>query len=277
MSADTAPVPQLSREELEFRGGPGPYVEEIRLEGPIPLLTHPQWARSFPWLVQGITTRGVDDDFDLRLSGDTPVGVALGRWAFLREELGFPRIVHAHQVHGRRVIVHRGEEPAGFTLVAEGDGHVTDQAGILLTVSAADCIPISLVDPIGRAVALLHGGWRGVAAGILESGIDALKTLASSEPGTLFLHLGPAICGACYEVGPEVYEALGLERPESKQPIDLRAVVALRAERLGLHPARITRSVHCTRCSESPFYSHRRGESGRQVAILGVRGADEEG
>src|SRR5690606_25438459 len=104
---------------------------------------------------------------------------------------------------------HHHTGSAGLQLAGSADGHATMLADLLLAVSVADCIPVSLVDPGRRAIALLHAGWRGVAAGIITEGIAALRRLAGSSPADLHLHLGPAICGSCYEVGPEVYAALG--------------------------------------------------------------------
>lgn len=246
-------------------------VLEARQDGQVPLFVHPGWAERFEWLIQGTTARGPDDDFDLRLSGATPSATALGRWRMLREAVGAPRVVHAGQVHGTRVLRHPTGEPAGLFLADPADGHATSAAGVLLTVTVADCIPISLVDPGRRALALLHGGWRGVAGGIIEEGLITLRELAGSTPEELYLHLGPAICGTCYEVGPEVFTALGCEARPEKRPIDLRAVAARRAEGLGIAPERITISAHCTRCHDSPFFSHRAGSAGRQVGILGLR------
>jgi YfiH family protein len=221
--------------------------------------------------VQGTTARGTADEFDLRLSGQLSVSVVLGRWHLLRETLRLPRVVHARQVHGTQLLCHPTGEPPGIFLGDAADGHATLAPGVLLTVSAADCIPISIVDPKRRAIALLHGGWRGVAAGIIEEGVTMLREVAGSDPAELFLHLGPAICGACYEVGPEVHTALGLRTPRGNRPIDLRVIAARRAELLGVPAERITISTYCTRCSGSPFFSHRAGSNGRQVGVLGVR------
>jgi YfiH family protein len=179
--------------------------------------------------------------------------------------------VHSGQVHGTRVLRHPGGGPAGFLIADTADGHATRAAGVLVTVTVADCIPISIVDPERRALALLHGGWRGVAGGIVEAGVAALRELAGSHPEELFLHLGPAICGACYEVGPEVHAALGCEVPPENRPVDLRAIAARNARRLGMATERITTSAHCTRCGDSPFFSHRAGHPGRQVGVLGIK------
>lgn len=248
-------------------------IREQRTPGALPLYVHPDWAERFPWLVQGTTGRGEPDgNFDFRLFGDSPSGVVIDRWRHLRLATGCVGSVHARQVHGAELLVHR--HPVCGLLVAERyDGHVTREPGVLLTVSVADCVPISLVDAERRAIAMLHGGWRGVAAGILERGIAALHAVAGSAPADLCVHLGPAICGACYEVGPEVFAALGLPQPATNTPIDLRAALARRAIAAGVPPGAITISEHCTRCGDSPFYSHRGGCAERQLGVLAIRPA----
>jgi polyphenol oxidase len=157
-------------------------------------------------------------------------------------------------------------------IVFDTDGHATSAHGLLLTVSVADCVPVLLVDASRRAVAALHAGWRGVAAGMLESGIAAMAARAGSRPGDLRVHFGPAICGACYEVGPEVPAALGLGDPGEKVLLDVRGVLVDRALAAGVDVTSITRSAWCTRCGESPFFSHRAGNAERQMAVIGLRG-----
>lgn len=243
-------------------------VREERLPGPVPVFTHPDWAGRFPWLVQGITGR--EGEFDLRLFGDIPSGTLVERWLRLRQAVGCDGAVHARQVHGSDVLAHPAPLP-GLLVAERFDGHATQAAGLLLTVSVADCVPISLMDPERRAIALLHGGWRGIAAGILERGIETLRRLAGSAPADLYMHTGPAICGECYEVGPEVFTALRLEAPDAPTPVDLRGVLARRAARAGIPAGQTSTSAFCTRCGGSPFFSHRGGHAGRQMALLAIR------
>jgi polyphenol oxidase len=147
-------------------------------------------------------------------------------------------------------------------LVQGTTGHGRD----LLTVSIADCVPISLVDSSSRRIALLHGGWRGTALGILGAGLAHL----GGDPSAVHVHLGPAICGRCYEVGPEVHQALGLAVPAAPAPVDVRAVLARQAVDAGVAPGHISVSEHCTRCGDN-FFSHRAGSPGRQLGVLGLR------
>ncbi len=238
-----------------------------------PLLTHPGWAEEFPWLVQGLSRRGSEaEPFDLAFFGPEGGGEAVWqRWRRLMESLETPAAVHGRQVHGRRVAFHR-ELPPGLLLLPGADGHVTAAPGLLLTISVADCVPVFLVAPGVPAVGLLHAGWRGVADGILREGIARCHDQLGVAPDDLRLHLGPGICGRCYEVGPEVHRALGLPDPGEPRPVDLQEVLCERATSLGVAPERCSRSEICTKCGEADLFSHRGGDLGRQVAFLGLRG-----
>lgn len=257
------PLPRLPAAPPPVR-----HVTETRT-GEFPLYTHPGWQAQWPWLVQGTTGRG-EDALDMGLFGETPAGLVCARWLRLRETTGMRYAAHAFQVHGSRILWHE-LGCAELMISDDADGHATATTDILLTVSIADCVPISLVAPTQRAVALLHGGWRGVAAGILEKGIRLLAHHTGARPEELHLHCGPAICGNCYEVGPEVPAALGLEAGGGKVLLDVRALVAERAIGAGVPADRITTSSHCTRCGEAAFWSHRGGSRQRQMGVLGLR------
>jgi len=188
----------------------------------------------------------------------------------LSRSLGFSSVVHSRQVHGKQIHVHQ-EVPPGLSLGSEADGHVTAEKGILMAVTVADCVPVFVVEGNGKGCGVFHAGWRGVVAGILEAGVATVEAHCRCSRQDLFVHLGPAICGECYEVGREVHEALGLSVPKKASPVDLRAVIASRAMALGLPPHHITRSAHCTLCVGSPFFSHRASDPERQVGFLGLK------
>jgi YfiH family protein len=249
-------------------------VEELLAPGDVPLWRQAEWFERFPWLVQGTTGRGdATEPFDLGLFGDQPVGAAIGRWRRLRHATGMPAAVHARQVHGAEVRRHAEARFEGL-LVAEGyDGHVTAAAGLLLAVSVADCVPVFLVEERSRRVALVHAGWRGVAAGIVERAVDCLAADAPPGDARIWLHAGPAICGECYEVGPEVHRAVapGAAPPAGPAPVDLRASIRERARERGVDDERISLSAHCTRCGPGAFFSHRAGSPARQMGVLGIR------
>lgn len=199
------------------------------------------------------------------LHGNEPVREITARWDALRRVLasGGPRLASAHQVHGDRVVVH-GDEWEGWLRVDGADGHATRSRGTALVVTVADCVPVFVAHPSG-AVALLHSGWRGTEARIVERGIDALthRGIPASE---LHVHLGPAICGRCYEVSPDVHARLTGRDPGKPAPVDLRALIASHARAAGVR--HVTISESCTRCHNDRFYSHRAGDGGRQLGVI---------
>lgn len=214
------------------------------------------------------TTRAVGS---FGLLGAEPVREVFGRWNELREELraGAPsgRLATAGQVHGANVLVHRPGW-SGWLRGESADGHVSIERGTGLAVTIADCVPVFIAHPSG-AIALLHSGWRGTAARIVEKGIHALVA-AGHSPTDMRVHTGPAICGKCYEVSGDVYAQLTGSNPGKPTTIDLRALIAEHARAMGVR--HVTSTESCTRCDNAAFFSHRAGDEGRQ---LGVMIADE--
>jgi hypothetical protein len=239
-------------------------VDEVPVSSDATRHEHPEWAREMPWLVQGITNRAGGD---LSLFTASASGAVQARWRRLMEATRCRAAVHARQVHGATVRLHDAPTP-GLLLAPDADGHATASAGLLLTVTVADCVPVYLAHAEARAAALIHAGWRGVAAGVLEAAVEVLATRFGLRAADVRMHLGPAICGDCYEVGPEVHEALGLPAPSAPAPVDLRAVLARRAVSLGMAAGSVTVSGLCTRCGDGAFFSHRAGDSERQLAYL---------
>ncbi len=232
----------------------------------VPWLAVPGWRERFG-VVAGITTRGsAAEPFDLGLAGAQGIGRVLDRWRLLAATFPeFDGVTVARQVHGTRVL---WQEPfRGFAIHENADGHATAHPGLLVAVSAADCVPVYLVDPVRRAIGLLHAGWRGTAAGIVASGVEALVRRAGSAPADLVMHCGVGICGECYHVGAEVASACG--RPDQAR-VDLRGVLAEQGRAQGI--GTITVSSHCSAHMNDRFMSHRGsgGRDGRMVAFLGL-------
>jgi len=199
------------------------------------------------------------------VAGDEPVREVMGRWDRLRDELATvgPRLASARQVHGDRVISH-GTGWEGWLRGGDADGHFALDRGTGMAVSIADCVPVFLAHSSGAA-ALLHSGWRGTASRIVERALDLFES--RGMPGAeLTLHLGPAICGGCYEVSPDVFERLTGRSVDRATTVDLRALIADHARQRGVR--RISISESCTRCNNDSFYSHRAGDSGRQLGVL---------
>jgi copper oxidase (laccase) domain-containing protein len=131
-------------------------------------------------------------------------------------------------------------------------------------VTIADCVPVFIAHPSG-ATALLHSGWRGTGGRIVEHAVDALAH-RGVRAGELHLHLGPAICGGCYEVSPEVYGQLTGRSADAPTRVDLRALIADHARAAGVR--HLSTSPFCTRCHNQRFFSHRAGDSGRQLGVM---------
>lgn len=244
-------------------------ITEVVVDDPVPALVHPEWRERWPHLSQGLTRPGPERAWDFRLFSGSGAG-AVERWARLGSALGLEAVVHASQPHEGAVRVH-GVLPPGLILTGAVDAHATRHAGTLLAVTVADCVPAFLVGPEQGAIALVHAGWRGAAAGILERAIAVLGERFGCRAGELSLHLGPSICGACYEVGPEVHESLGEDVPTGPAPVDLRSNLARRAAGQGVPASQTTASTLCTRCGPVDLFSHRGGDTSRQVAFLGWR------
>jgi YfiH family protein len=199
-----------------------------------------------------------------------PVREVTARWDHLRSWLcgAAPRFATASQVHGTRVVEHDGAWE-GWLRVPDADGHFALRRGTAMAVTIADCVPIFMAHPEG-AVALLHSGWRGTAARIIDRALAAFSRQGSSA-ADVHVHLGPAICGACYEVSADVASALTGQPVVGPQRIDLRALIAEHAHDAGV--THITTSRWCTRCDNDRFFSHRAGDIGRQLSIIVAREA----
>lgn len=193
-----------------------------------------------------------------------PVADVIERWAALRRQLRpAARLATAGQVHGARVAEHEAGW-TGWLRVDDADGHLSPERGTAMAVTVADCVPVFLAHPSG-ATAILHSGWRGTAARIVAVGIDALAR-RGCPPAELLLHLGPAICGRCYEVSADVHAQLTGTPVSAPRPVDLRALIAGHARALGVR--RISTSPLCTRCDNDRLFSHRAGDEGRQLGVI---------
>jgi YfiH family protein len=181
---------------------------------------------------------------------------------------GIDRLVVSRQVHGHVVGVHTSVPP-GVTLLDGQDAHATANRGVALALTVADCVPVYLIDPRARTIALAHCGWRGIAGGVLERAVEALAGLRESHVADIVMHCGISICGECYEVGSEVVVALG-GKGEGPAHVDLRHALVNRARALGIR--QVTVSPWCSAHHGDRFYSHRasKGADGRMVAYLGL-------
>ena len=218
-------------------------------------------------------------NFGLR-SGDDPAN-ALENRRILRRELGLPGEPRwLNQVHGAGVARMESEGGSGsaqrhsdpvFEPIA--DASVTSQAGVVLAILTADCLPVLFCNADGTEVAAAHAGWRGLAGGVLEATVREMR----SSPPTLLAWLGPAAGPQAYEIGAEVRDAF-----VSAHPADATAFVATRpghwkvdlyalARRrlLDAGVSRVFGGDLCTISDPARFYSHRRDQrTGRMATVI---------
>ncbi|HKH18989.1 MAG TPA: polyphenol oxidase family protein [Solirubrobacteraceae bacterium] len=201
-----------------------------------------------------------------RLTADDGANVDANRER-LAAAVGLPRerFLYGRQVHG--ATVRRATEPPGAARPAvEEDGQATALQDAAALVFVADCLPVMLV--AGDAVAALHGGRRGLAAGIVGEGVAALRELGAGGPVTAAI--GPGARGCCYEVSEEVQAAFaGVPGARvGERNLDLPAIARHRLAEAGVE------TVHdvglCTMCWFGLFFSHRRdkGVTGRQAGVV---------
>ncbi|HEY1590558.1 MAG TPA: polyphenol oxidase family protein [Solirubrobacteraceae bacterium] len=197
-----------------------------------------------------------------RLTDDDPDAVRRNR-ELVTERIGMPlamiRQVHAAEV--RRLV----QRPRTGEPLPEADGQATATAGVAPMVLTADCLPIAVAG--GGAAAILHAGWRGLAAGVIEAGVDAIRELG--EGGRLEAVIGPGAGPCCYEVGEDVHATFASYGPAARRGrnLDLKSIARIQLERAGVDA--VGDVGLCTICSEE-FFSHRRdrGITGRQAGIV---------
>jgi len=174
-------------------------------------------------------------------------------------------VLIGRQIHGAEVARHdQPTEPGAYANPAPGlpaaDGHATARPGLVPLVFVADCLPVALAGPGG--VAMIHCGWRGLAAGIVERGVEQVDARAAA--------VGPGIGPCCYEVGDEVlaaFEPLGPDVADGRM-LNLRQAAGRLLQRAGVQSVEV--SEECTSCQPELFFSHRRdGErTGRQAGLV---------
>ena len=241
-----------------------------------------------------------------RHAGDAPQAVQANHQrlaAALRSITRSAHPVFLKQVHGSDCVQLRADTVDGdATYGAAADAAVTSQPSLVCAIMLADCLPVLLTDPHGRAVGAAHAGWRGLAGGVLENfvehfsplahadrALEATETIAKSRRAEWLAWLGPCIGPRAFEVGAEVHAAFCAAdapadahfRPhgEGKFLADLAGLARRRLARLGITQVygNDSSDAWCTVQQSSRFFSHRRdggvfagavGGTGRMAACI---------
>lgn len=264
-------------------------------------MTDPLDLHGMPWLradwpaprgVHGLTTLrhglGVSkapfDSFNMgnctSVEGDDPADVARNRDLLVAHARlpSPPRWLK--QVHGAGVVrfgVPSAEARAIASPLPEADASVTSEAGVVLAILTADCLPVLFCADDGSEVAAAHAGWRGLADGVLEATVAAMRT----PPERIRAWLGPAAGPQRYEIGVEVYDAFVsrdwgagsafTSTREHHWHVDLYALARRRLAAVGIAPDRVSGGGLCTMAEPDRFYSHRRDRrTGRMVSLVWI-------
>lgn len=174
------------------------------------------------------------------------------------------QVVSAGLVHGSQVELvnhnHAGQ------VVKNTDGLITNSKNIALAVTVADCLPIVLYDPEHQAVGLLHAGWRGLAAGIIENAITKMADHFDTKPEQLQVAIGPSIHQCHYQVGSDLLDVfanekitqVALKKVGDDSFLDLPVVAEQQLLAFGIQPNKIDISPLCTACHANTFFSFRK-------------------
>lgn len=204
------------------------------------------------------------------------------------QTLPYP-VLQMHQVHDVKVVVvdrpdMRPEELDGY------DAMMTDLRGVAIGVRTADCIPVLLYDPVKKAAAAVHSGWRGTGARILSNVVKKMRSRYETQPSDLLAVIGPGICADCFQVGEDValkFRDAGFDLasvwsfrgPKEEtgmgggHHIDLKAACLQTLVDCGVKEDNIRVSDLCTYDENHLFYSARKEGigCGRNITFIQIR------
>ena len=279
---------------------------------------------SVPWVVHAFSTRKAGAS---RLSSiaalnlgftdwDSPEAVSRNRTAFVRAVTeATPRSKFGANIHAEQSLITLRQIHSDVVHIfseapeeaPRGDAALSGQAGLLLGIQTADCVPILLADTKRRVVGAVHVGWRGTLARLVAKTLGRMRLEFGTRPADVVAALGPAIGPCCYEVGPEVAQAFsgqfagaaewfegpferlatgeepnplpwltmmppGHEPPPERVRLDLRAANRAQLIEAGLNPRNIGVSALCTGCRSDLFFSYRKEghRTGRMMSVIGI-------
>jgi polyphenol oxidase len=208
--------------------------------------------------------------------GDRPAAMAENHRLLMADfapEDGVERLAELGQVHGRDVVVVGPDGPRHDVhghLHGIGDGLVTDQPRVTLSVRAADCVPVLLADAAAGVIGACHCGRLGVVAGIVPATISAMRDLGATS---VTAWVGPHVCGGCYEVPQQMQDEVAAVEPVTRATtswgspsLDVGAGVRAQLERDEVAVVDLSR---CTVESSDLFSYRREGvRSGRQAGLI---------
>lgn len=189
----------------------------------------------------------------------------------IKEHLQIEKLISAKQVHGKEVLV-VDKEPVQDREFEGYDALVTNVSGIGLMIQQADCQAVLLYDPVKRAAANIHSGWRGSVQNIIAETVTVMKSVFGTRPGDVVAAISPSLGPCCSE-----FLNYKKELPESFHPYQARAnhfdFWRISRDQLisaGLDIKNIEISGICTVCNENYFSYRREGVTGRFATVISL-------
>lgn len=194
-------------------------------------------------------------------------------------------LVMTNQVHGTIIrMVDERDKGKGFSEDSDikgVDGLLTVTPGVTLVTFYADCVPVFLFEPVIKAAALLHSGWKGTVKNIASEALSAMARLPGFKAERLVAVIGPSIGSCCFEVGEDVYRLFAdkyrdksfyEKSKDGKWKIDLQGIIECELLHEGLLDENIHNSGICTKCRKDLFFSHRgdNGKTGSLAAFMQI-------
>jgi YfiH family protein len=179
----------------------------------------------------------------------------------------------SHQVHGIEIL--HATEPGRFYGY---DALITNQPGLVIGVTVADCVPILIYDPAHQAVAAIHAGWKGTIGALVSKTLDAMNRQFGTLGAQCYAYIGTCIDECSFEVGPEVAELFAsmFKQPISdstKSYVDLKAANKQYLFDFGIPLEQIDVSPFSTVLNNDTYFSYRaeQGQTGRMLAVIGLK------
>ena len=196
-------------------------------------------------------------------------------------------MIRTRQEHTSNVLVAKNEDKGLGVVKLEPeisyDGLITNEKNIMLLTVEADCTPIYILDPINKAIGMVHSGWRGTVKRIVINALELMKENYGTDKEKVLIHFGPAICGDCYEVGIELIDEFKkilmcddihrvfkpiIDKPE-KYMLDVTESIKVTLINYGVPESNITKTNYCT-FHDNLFHSWRREHDKTKQMLTGI-------
>ncbi len=190
-------------------------------------------------------------------------------------------IVQLHQIHSAQglVVSTQNQAVARAPRSYEGDFIITNQPNIALAIATADCLPLIAIDAKMNAVAIVHAGWRGLAAGIVKKVLRAMKTQYGSCPDDMEIFIGPAARNCCYEIQSDFLQkwsgdqdfstAIFVSEKNDRLFFDLTGYAVKECTDIGIKKTNIFLEHNtCTLCSDVYCSARRQSTGERNVSLV---------